>query len=431
MRLSRIGPGALIASVFAHSTLLACGAWMLSDRSSTETLELSVELTSETLPGPGSIEVGIGTRPSPSVLAPESPPEALDPGGTQRARPDSGVPGRGGTRTGQQATNLSSSIDPLTLERETLNRLNLSEVQRLRVARLRRTKDDRRATPNPMELDFVASGPGWHKIRRSPARTSPSRGGAVGGVPGVAGSAPGADPGEIALLKAAAQTAGSEPRTALGANTKEGKDFRHSAAVATVRPAVTQDRASVPAEHLGRASDTVDSRQRVTARSDALLQASTLGGNVLAGVGGEPARGPPAVGGGRGTGSRSTPSGVGRGNVPELVDDRGLQGFYRRVLSRLGGALSDAFPYWAIAEGRGGLVVFDLTLLEDGRVAQVSVVRPSGIAEYDANVIQGVRQIRSFGRVPSALGSRAVLRINWDSMNPVVGRNGGGPGGRP
>lgn len=431
VRLSRTGLGALIASVVVHSTLIVLGARLLSNRYSVEEVELPVELSVETFRGPGTDNLGVGTSPARPVQVPESLPEAPVPGGAHTPRPDSGKPGRGGSRTGERASNLSSSIDPLTLERDTPNQLRLSEVQRLRVARVRRTRDDRRATPNPMELDFVATGRGWHAIRRPSARTSPSQGTEAGGVPLLAGTSPGGDPGELPVLKPGSEVLGGEQRQAQGANTPAGRDFRLAAAVATVRPSVVRDRASVPAPERGRTSDTVDSRQKVTARFDALMQASTLGGNAPAGVGGETAPRAPALGGGQGAGARSAPSGVGSGNAPDLASDPSLQGFYHGVLSRLGGALRGAFPNWAIAEGLGGLVVFDLTLLEDGRVAQVSVVRPSGVAEYDRNVVAGVRRIPSFGRVPSELGRRAVLRINWDSINPVVGRNGRGPGGRP
>jgi TonB family protein len=91
-------------------------------------------------------------------------------------------------------------------------------------------------------------------------------------------------------------------------------------------------------------------------------------------------------------------------------------------------ALRGTFPRWAIAEGRGGLVVFDLALFEDGRVASVSVVRPSGVEEYDRNVVHVVRGMTGFGRVPVPLGPGAVFRISYDSRNPAVGRSGPGPG---
>lgn len=431
MRLSRSEPGALIASVVVHLTLVALGAWLLTHERSFSDPETQLEVAVEIEPGSGSAPLGVGVTPARPVEIPDPSPDAPVAGGERVSRPDLGKPGKGGERTGERASNLSSSIDSLTLERDAPNHMSRSEVQRLRVARARRTRDDRRATPNPMELDFVASGRGWHSIRRPSSRTSPSRGGLVGGTPTRPGVAPGGDLGEVPLLQHGSAVAGGEAREAQGANTPPGRDHRVSAAILTARPSVVRDRASVPSSERGRVSDSVDSRQRVAARVEALMQASTLGGDASRGIGGSRAPAAPAMGGQLGTGARSAPSGTGSGPAPELADDPRLQGFYRGVLSRLNKALQDAFPHWAIAEGRGGLVVFDLILLEDGRVAQVSVVRPSGIAEYDRNVVAGVRGISSFGRVPEEFGRRAVLRINWDSLNPAVGRSGPGPGRRP
>jgi TonB family protein len=180
----------------------------------------------------------------------------------------------------------------------------------------------------------------------------------------------------------------------------------------------------VPAPERERPSDTVDSRQRIASRVAALLDASTMGGPGSAGLGGEPAPAPAAVGNGASVGARSQPSGGGGQGDP---DDPSF-GFYRNVIAQLERALRNTFPTWAIAEGRGGLVVFDLALYEDGRVASVSVVRASGVDEYDRNVVHVVRGMRSFGRVPAPLGPSAIFRISYDSRNPAVGRNGPGPG---
>jgi TonB family protein len=110
--------------------------------------------------------------------------------------------------------------------------------------------------------------------------------------------------------------------------------------------------------------------------------------------------------------------------------DPGLQGYYRALVTRLSHALRDSFPDWAIREGRSGLVVFEMRLLESGRIAAVRVVRPSGIAEYDRNVVSRVWRVGTFDPLPHALGREAVVKMSWDSLNPVVGREGRGPGGR-
>jgi TonB family protein len=198
-----------------------------------------------------------------------------------------------------------------------------------------------------------------------------------------------------------------------------------SAQVMKARPWLPANRAAVQAPQREQPSDTVDSRQRIASRVAALMDASTMGGPTAVGVGGEPAPAPPAVGSGPSAGARSLPSG--RGGQAGDPDDPSF-GFYRSVLSQLERALKNTFPTWAIAEGRGGLVVFDLALSEDGRVASVSVVRASGIAEYDRNVVHVVRGMPGFGRIPALLGPSAVFRVSYDSRNPAVGRSGPGPG---
>jgi TonB family protein len=276
-----------------------------------------------------------------------------------------------------------------------------------------------------MELDFVASGRGREPLRRPLALSSPSQGSVSGAVPTQSGGTPGA--GDEAGWEGprGAAVAGGAPTPAAGLPSAErGLVSRISAQVITARPSVPATRAAVPAPTREQPSDTVDGRQRIASRVAALLDASTLGGPTATGFGGEPAPAPPAAAGdAQSFGSRSQPSG--RGGQAGDPDDPSI-GFYRSVLARLDRALRGTFPRWAIVEGRGGLVVFDLALFEDGRVAGVSLVRPSGIDEYDRNVVQVVRGMPGFGRVPAPLS--ATLRISWDSRNPVVGRSGPGPG---
>lgn len=427
MRLSRIEPSAWIVSVAAHCLVAGLGAWFWSGRAQqadqAAPRDVAVEIEPFEPTGSGSAEQG-------GELAPQTrpvPPGQPESGPAHAARPDVGQPGRGGTRQGEAATNLSSSIDPLTLERDPLSHLRESEVQRLRTARLRRSWDDRRATPHPMELTFVASGKGRTSLRRPIAASDPSPGnlvprpaqpvGSTAGVPLPAGVGP-----------PSGAEAGSEPMPRLGIPLPSQREQqRASANIVLARPWVPATRAAVPAARRDLPSDTDDSRQRVASRVTSLLQASTLGGATEPGAGGEPARNPAAAGGGLGSGSRSQPSGSGNGSLDGATDPE-LQTFYRSVLSTLNSALRESFPRWAVVAGRGGLVVFDLSLRASGQVESVSVVRPSGIDEYDRNVTVAVRQIRNFRQTPKSLGDGLVLRIAWDSRNPVVGRDGPGPG---
>lgn len=425
-----MGPGALVASALVHCFLVACGAYLWSSRASLPAEDVLVELAVEEAhpaePAEGrETPDGRATSDTQRLRDPEAP--AIPPGGEARARPDVAARGRGGSLDGQRATNLSSRVAPLTLERNPLNHLERSELARLRTARHRRSWDDRRATPNPMELDFVASGRGRLAMRRPLAPSSPNQGAAHGAMPTLEGASPGSASGAGWEGPLGAAHAGGRATPSAGLPLAErGPLNRISAQVMTARPWLPATRAAVEAPTHERPSDTVDSRQRIASRVAALLDASALGGTAPTGVGGEPAPGAPAVGNGPSVGSRSLPSGRGAGQG-DPGDDPSL-GYYRSVIARLERALRDTFPRWAIAEGRGGLVVFDLTLSADGRVARVAVVRASGVVEYDRNVVRVVNGMPGFGPVPAVLGPSAVLRISYDSRNPVVGRSGPGPG---
>ena len=201
-----------------------------------------------------------------------------------------------------------------------------------------------------------------------------------------------------------------------------------SARVVTARPPVKRARAAVPANHRDRPHDTTDSSHKVAGAIRSLVHAGGLGGPIGAGEGGDPAPFAPGRDGTRGAGAQASPSGEGHGAGVSLAGDGGLSRYYRRLLDRVD--WSRAFPDWAIARGMGGLAIVSLTLGADGSVQAVNIVRPSGIAEFDNNLLAAIRRDGPYGPLPSAAGGRLSVRIAFDATNPVVGREGDGPGGR-
>ncbi len=419
-----------------HASLLSTGAWLLA-----QSLQSSPP-PARSLPAsvPVELEAEVAlpeiAAAGPEAAEPSQLPPPLDAplGGRHAARPDMERPGRGGERTSlEAATNLASSIDPIALERDPQTQRDRSQVSRLHTAWKRESRDDRRATPTPMELTFLATGPGHVRARRDYAATDPARGVLSGGVASVVGTKAGGqgatNTGTLPDEASGGAIAGAE-RAEVGKGARDGRDepeFHAAARVLFARPLVTPGRAAVPTESRGRTNDTLDSSQEVAAKVSSLLHASSAGGEVGPGVGGDRGGNAPGAQGTQGIGSRSSPSGSGFG--ADFADDPGFSGYSRALRSQLSQVLAKAFPDWAIEQGRGGHVIFDMTLAADGKPTGVRIVRASGVVEYDENVVRAVRAVKSFGRVPEGFGAPAQFRVSWDAVNPAVGRQGGGPAG--
>ena len=430
-----VGSGAFVTSVAAHALLLACGALLLShslrgrerERAAQPALAREVEVEVE-LPSvdPSSSDQERESEAPPLEVAP-----ALPGGGPLERHPDTERAGRGGSlAAAQAATNLDSHIDPISLETDALTHLDRSQVQRIHTAAERRSWDDHRSTPTPMQLTFLATGKGSARERRLVAASA--AGSMAGSNAALLGGALGGSIGQPELGTEAAPGAAlhgrHEPEFQQGTTSASQRGApSHGAQVLLARPWVMRARPALPTETRARPNDVDDSSQAVAARVAALIHASTIGGPPGPGVGGEPVGGPPGRSGTAGMGSRSAASGFGPG--PDALNDPGIQGFVAALKQRVDEQLRRAFPDWAIEQGRSGHVIFELAVLADGRLERVRLVRPSGIDEYDGNVLTGVRRIPSFGPLPKALGPRALFTMSYTALNHVIGREGPGPGG--
>jgi TonB family protein len=419
-----------------HASLLLGGAWLLASSLRGAPAPVLVKVP----PSPFEVEADLtlpevaASGPATDVPSTLPPPLEVTTGGRHAPRPDLEAPGRGGERTSvEQATNLASSIDPIALERDPETERDRSQVSRLRTAWHRESRDDRRATPTPMELTFLATGAGHVRARRAFSATDPARGIVTGGVAATLGSKVGGQ---------GATDVGVEPDAAIGATVagsdsvrfgqgapdgRDAQEFHTAARVLFARPLVPAARAAVPTETRGRPNDTLDSNQEVAAKVSSLLHASSAGGEVGPGVGGDRGGSVPGVLGTRGLGSRSSPSGASFGK--DFADDPGFSGYSRALGAQLARVLANTFPDWAIEQGRGGHVIFEMILNAGGKPTGVRIVRASGVGEYDDNVLRAVRAVTSFGRLPQGFGAPAQFRVSWDALNPIVGRQGPGPAG--
>ncbi len=362
-------------------------------------------------------------------------PEGTTPstyGGATIARIDTGAPGSGGDATGQRATNLAAMNDSMKLDTDLLSRLDRDQVQRLRTASRRTTHEDRRATTNPMELTFLATGNGEHQERRPNSPSDPSRGSLVSGAPSVIGGRVGADspdeqaPGSSPGADRAGQLLGSP-----GIGVRDGRagaDHHRSARIAYARPSVAEGPPTIPGIWNGRPNDTVDSDQEVANTVRSLVHASVAGGITGEGRGGSaaPAPEPGAGGGAPGRGSVASPLGSGDG---ELIDwntnDPMLLPYFRKIHAKVNPLWANAFPKSAMLELKQGTVILEFVIAADG-TAKVSwpPVRPSGIDEFDRNCADAIRRASPFEPLPAALkeAGRTSLKIRapFVARNPII-----------
>jgi TonB family protein len=431
---SRIASAGVL-SVAVHGVLGVLGAAVFAGSLARGTSEIAraPELSGARAPE-ATIEIDlpvvVGDGTSLSDADPEEPFAPARGGGEATPRPDTGSPGRGGSDTASEpAINLADRDDGARLLPEVRSRLERSQVQRVRSAIERASREDWRASREPMELTFVASGrTGRRAERRRPAEADPSAGGRDLGAPARLG-------GE---LGASAQAAGEGhgPRRIGGAvegrakasqglgvrDGSPGSDHRDSAEVALARPMVAQGTPSVPANVEGRPKDTVDGEQEVASAVPSIVHASTAGGAQGLGPGGQAgASSATGAGGVAGSGSSAKALGTGKGaGLDSSANDPRRMMYLRQVMAKVHPLWANALPRWAVLEGLQATTVIAFTIRADGSVVSASVSRPSGIPEFDENCRKAVLRGAPYPPLPPELGPSLRWAMPFEARNPAV-----------
>lgn len=365
-------------------------------------------------------------EPAHEVARPEgAAPTAF--GGDTLARVDTARAGRGGEAFGPRAVNLAASDEGFVSGTSIPSHRERDQEQRLRTARHRQTRDDRRATTHPMELTFLASGAGTLPERRTPSPHDPSRGvrradtaAVSGGELGTSGDAAGAE----GPRGGATHEGGAHESPGVGLRrAHEGSDHRASANVALARPMVDEAAPTIPATSRGRPHDTVDSDQAVANAVRGIVHASVTGGLPGAGEGGSAGAGSPGLGGSAGAGATARPLGAGDGDVFDwYAADPMLAPYLRRLHAKVDPLLADAFPRSALLELKQGRVILEVVIAKDGRASvKWPPARPSGVPEFDRNCADAFKRAAPFDPLPAYLGDGPLrLRAPIEAKNPIV-----------
>jgi protein TonB len=386
---------------------------------------------------PTTLAAAVGWRGGP----PTARAPALAGGSTSRVNVDAERDGRGGEASGAYEVILLVSREaPLTLVDAPLVAADRSQIQRIDTGDARASWEDRRATPNPRDEVFLASGTGPHRERR-PAATADAREGArtapVASVEGAertgassrATSSGGVTGGaeaerELPSSAAAARAIGAE-RASPGSGILRGEGVRPSvaAAVATGRPSVDRGPAATLAERRARPSDDVDAELLAASLFESQVDASRrAGARPGEGAGGQPWAGAGA-GSGDARGGVARPYGPGAGGFDALDTSdpryrRWLLELRRRIEARL------EFPRARQLARDQGTSVVRLTVRRDGSIGEAPrVIRSSGFDDLDAAALRAVERSLPFAPIPADLAPgrpALVVTLPIEFSNPMV-----------
>ncbi|MDP9033524.1 MAG: TonB family protein [Myxococcota bacterium] len=424
----------IAVSVAIHAVLSALLMWVAYR--SLAAAPLGAQATQPPLVEPGSVAavdidlpaVAEGALVDHEVMDPIGEPPRVT-GGDARPHLDTGARGHGGDlRASVPALNLADRDDRARMSPDLLSRLDRDQLQRLRVARVRQSWDDRRATTHPAELTFVATGAGSLVERRTSSATSPNRGTVESPAPRVRGGSEGASleaqAGSTYRSKGAASLGAVDPAPGTGLFDARVGVVHHAAApTGSARPDVARAPVSVPANESARPKDDVDSEQEVATAVRALIHASTAGGLPGEGQGGSGGPGEAGAGGTTGPGAEARPLGVGESDVFDYwTTDPRLLPYFRRIHARIDPLWADAFPRSALLDLKQGTVILEFTVFSDGHVlVSWPPFRASGIDEFDRNCADAIRRAAPLPRPPPELRVSSLrIRAPFVAANPIV-----------
>lgn len=355
---------------------------------------------------------------------------------------DGDDPGQRGDATGALVgIRLLQRDDRVLLFDSPLNNLAAGQSQRIRTARDRATLERRRATPNPGDDVFLASGDGAHRERR-PLRTHDPAPGArsaptasvTGAMPSIAQRGPaeighraGVRPEETGREAAPSAdrpgTAEASPGTGILAG--RGTARSEGAHVAFGRPSIDRGPAATNAdERDGRVRDDQDAELLAAAMMHSWVESTArTSRHQGAGRGGIGEGGAPGVGGGAREGGRASAYGPGNGRFAALdTSDERYRMWFLQSSRRVQNALS--FPQERALEMDQGTSIYMVEVNRNGTlVGRPHLVRTSGFDDMDRAALDAIRQATPFSPIPSDLAPHLAhipIRLPIQFANPMV-----------
>lgn len=310
---------------------------------------------------------------------------------------------RGDTSGAVDFVLLVSRAHGATLQDSAWNAPRVSQVQRIDTASDRASWENRRATPSPGDVPFLASGTGPHAERRTPSEVDARAGVSVPSEASELGGRDVRSTGE-GSNDATPDRAGAERAApSRGILTGRGARASEAADVAHGRPALDPGPAATLAETQGRVRD--DARSELLAASlvqswvDSSQRRGARAGDGRGGVGGG---GAPGSGGGVDEGGRASAYGPGRGGLAALdTSDARYRRWYldqqRRIEERL------VFPRERAVALDMGLAVYRLSVRRDGGLVRTRRVRSSGFGDLDAAAEHAIAAAAPFDALPPEL----------------------------
>ncbi|MCB9593551.1 MAG: TonB family protein [Sandaracinaceae bacterium] len=367
-----------------------------------------------------------------------SPAEAG--GSTALQNIDGRDPGEGGDVTGALVgMRLMIEDDRVLLFDSPLNNVAAAQLQRIRTANDQATLERRRATPNPHDQPFLASGDGTHRERRPLASVDANEGARVAPTASVEGALPSIEragapgtggAGDVtgapgARASASAGPAGAEASPGRGILDGRGERASDRARVAFGRPAVDQGpAATVAANSDSQVRDDVDSEQLAREMMQSWVDATGRTSRVEgAGRGGVSEGGSPGSGGGVREGGRASPYGPGDGRFSALdTNDSRYRLWFLQASRRVHDALR--FPRERALAMDQGTTIYMLSVGRDGRLQGAPrLVRTSGFDDLDRAALAAIRQATPFSPVPDDIApglGRIPIRLPVEFSNPMV-----------